>query len=172
MLFKHADYQVMCNKIEALWQEQWFRDAVIAKWNTIYGESKTTDLLASLTAKIDVLAAEIAQTQADNYASTANGGAGWTLEGEYSAAVQALKDYLTERFPYLDTKFRELSAVSTLKGDINGDGEVNVADVTTLVDYILGKNPTNCNESACDINGDNEINVSDVTSLVDIILGK
>lgn len=172
MLFKHADYQVMCNKIEALWQEQWFKDAVIAKWNTIYGESKTTNLLASLMAKIDVLATEIAQTQADNYASTANGGAGWTLEGEYSAAVQAIKTYLNQRFVYLDTKFKELAASSTRKGDINGDGEVNVADVTTLVDYILGKNPTNCNESACDINGDNEINVSDVTSLVDIILGK
>ena len=172
MLFKHADYQVMCNKIEALWQEQWFKDAVIAKWNTIYGDSKTTDLLASLTAKIDVLAVEIAQTQADNYASTANGGAGWELTGDYSAAVQAIKDYLTERFVYLNTKFKELSASSSRKGDINGDGEVNVADVTTLVDYILGKNPTNCNESACDINGDNEINVSDVTSLVDIILGK
>ena len=172
MLFNHADYQVMCNKIEALWQEQWFKDAVIAKWNTIYGESKTTDLLASLTAKIDVLAAEIAQTQADNYASTANGGAGWELTGDYSAAVQAIKTYLNQRFVYLDAKFKELAASSTRKGDINGDGEVNVADVTTLVDYILGKNPTNCNESACDINGDNEINVSDVTSLVDIILGK
>lgn len=172
MLFKHADYKVMRNKIEALWQEQWFKDAVIAKWNTIYGDSKTTDLLASLTAKIDVLAAEIAQTQADNYASTANGGAGWTLEGEYSAAVQDIKTYLNQRFVYLDTKFKELAASSTRKGDINGDREVNVADVTTLVDYILGKNPTNCNEGACDINGDNEINVSDVTSLVDIILGK
>lgn len=172
MLFNHADYKVMRNKIEALWQEQWFKDAVIAKWNTIYGESKTTDLLAALTAKIDVLAAEIAQTQADNYASTANGGAGWTLEGEYSAAVQAIKTYLNQRFVYLDTKFKELAASSTRKGDINGDGEVNVADVTTLVDYILGKNPTNCNEGACDINGDNEINVSDVTSLVDIILNK
>lgn len=172
MLFNHADYKVMRNKIEALWQEQWFKDAVIAKWNTIYGESKTKDLLALLTAKIDVLAAEIAQSQADNYASKANGGAGWELEGEYSAAVQAIKDYLNQRFVYLDTKFKELAASSTRKGDINGDGEVNVADVTTLVDYILGKSPTNCNESACDINGDNEINVSDVTSLVDIILGK
>jgi hypothetical protein len=172
MLFKHADYQVMCNKIEALWQEQWFKDAVIAKWNTIYGESKTMDLHALLTAKIDVLAAEIAETVVDNYKSTDEGGAGWTLDGEYSSTVQALKDYLTERFVYLDTKFKELAASSTRKGDINGDGEVNVADVTTLVDYILGKNPTNCNESACDINGDNEINVSDVTSLVDIILGK
>ena len=125
-----------------------------------------------MTAKIDVLAAEIAQTRVDNYASTENGGAGWTLEGEYSAAVKAIKDYLNQRFPYLDTKFRELAASSTRKGDINGDREVNVADVTTLVDYILGKNPTNCNEGACDINGDNEINVSDVTSLVDIILSK
>lgn len=172
MLFNHADYGVMRRKIEALWQEQWFKDAVIAKWNTIYGEAKTTDLLASLTAKIDALAAEIDQTQADNYASKENGGAGWTLEGEYSAAVQTIKDYLTQRFVYLDTKFKELAASSTRKGDINGDGEVNVADVTTLVDYILGKNPTSCNESACDINGDNEINVSDVTSLVDIILSK
>ena len=172
MLFKHADYKVMRNKIEALWQEQWFKDAVIAKWHTIYGEAKTTDLQTALTAKIDVLAAEIAQTQADNYASKENGGAGWTLEGEYSAAVQTIKDYLTQRFVYLDTKFKELSVSSTLKGDINGDGEVNVADVTTLVDYILGKNPMNCNESACDINGDKEINVSDVTSLVDIILSK
>lgn len=172
MLFKHADYKVMRRKIEALWQEQWFKDAVIAKWNTIYGDSKTTDLLALLTTKIDALATEIAQTQADNYASTANGGAGWTLEGEYSAAVQAIKTYLNQRFVYLDAKFKELAASSTRNGDINGDGEVNVADVTTLVDYILGKNPTSCDEGACDINGDNEINVSDVTSLVDIILGK
>ena len=172
MLFNHADYKVMRRKIEALWQEQWFKDAVITKWNTIYGESKTKDLLALLTAKIDVLAAEIAQSQADNYASKANGGAGWELTGDYSAAVQTIKTYLNQRFEYLDAKFKELAASSTRKGDINGDGEVNVADVTTLVDYILGKNPTNCNESACDINGDNEINVSDVTSLVDIILGK
>lgn len=115
MLFNHADYGVMRRKIEALWQEQWFKDAVIAKWNNIYGESKTTDLQAALTAKIEVLAAEIAQTQADNYASTENGGAGWTLEGDYSAAVQTIKDYLTERFVYLDTKFKELSATETVE---------------------------------------------------------
>lgn len=110
MLFNHADYKVMRKKIEALWQEQWFKDAVIAKWNTIFGEAKTTDLQTALTAKIDALAAEIAQTQADNYASKENGGAGWTLEGEYASAVQTIKDYLTQRFVYLDTKFKELSA--------------------------------------------------------------
>ena len=60
----------------------------------------------------------------------------------------------------------------TLKGDINMDGLVNVEDVTTLVDYILKKNPSPCNIDACDVNEDSDINVADVTSLVDIILGK
>ena len=61
---------------------------------------------------------------------------------------------------------------TTLKGDVNMDGQVNVADVTTLVDYILGKNPSPCDGNACDVNEDGNVNVSDVTSLVDIILNK
>ena len=61
---------------------------------------------------------------------------------------------------------------NTLKGDVNMDGQVNVADVTTLVDYILGKNPSPCDGNACDVNEDGNVNVSDVTSLVDIILNK
>ena len=95
-------------------------------------ESKTTDLLASLTAKIDVLATEIAQTQADNYASKANGGAGWILEGEYSAAVKAIKDYLNQRFVYLDTKFKELSANESVETVelIDGQPYTNTADQT------------------------------------------
>lgn len=136
MLFKHADYQVMCNKIEALWQEQWFKDAVIAKWNTIYGESKTMDLHALLTAKIDVLAAEIAETVVDNYKSTDEGGAGWILDGEYSSTVQALKDYLTERFPYLDTKFKELSASEIVETVELIDGEPYTYTENTTVESV------------------------------------
>ena len=57
-----------------------------------------------------------------------------------------------------------------LKGDINMDGIVNVADVTTLVDYILKKNPSPCDVDACYVNDDDIIDVGDVTALVDIIL--
>ena len=139
MLFTHADYQVMCNKIEALWQEQWFKEAVIAKWNTIYGESKTVDLLALLTAKIDVLADEIAQTRVDNYAAKANGGAGWTIEGEYSAAVQAIKDYLNERFVYLDTKFKELSVTEDVEEVNLLDGQPYTITTNTTTQKIVFK---------------------------------
>jgi hypothetical protein len=60
-------------------------------------------------------------------------------------------------------------AEESLKGDINGDGKVNVTDVTTLVNMILGVVPKD--EVRADINGDGKINVTDVTALINIILG-
>lgn len=59
--------------------------------------------------------------------------------------------------------------VTSKPGDVNGDGSVNVSDVTYLVNMILGVIPKD--ETACDVNGDGIVNVSDVTALVNIILG-
>ena len=53
-------------------------------------------------------------------------------------------------------------------GDINGDGEINVSDVTALINKILGS--STYSDAVCDINGDGEINVSDVTALINLIL--
>lgn len=55
------------------------------------------------------------------------------------------------------------------KGDVDGDGKVDVDDVTELVDIILGKKTKN---ERSDINNDNNVDVSDVTELVNIILSK
>ncbi len=57
-----------------------------------------------------------------------------------------------------------------LTGDVNGDGKINVTDVTTLVNMILGVIPKNLENG--DINGDGKLNVTDVTALVNIILGQ
>ena len=57
---------------------------------------------------------------------------------------------------------------SQAPGDINGDGEVNVSDVTALINKILGS--STYSNAVCDINGDGEINVSDVTALINLIL--
>ena len=65
--------------------------------------------------------------------------------------------------------------LSTLTGDINYDGSVTIADVTALVDIILGKDsnrPYRYNHAVADVNGDGSITIADVTALVDIILGK
>ena len=50
---------------------------------------------------------------------------------------------------------------ASLRGDVNGDGSVNISDVTALIDYLLSGN-------AC--NQDSSVNISDVTSLIDYLL--
>lgn len=54
-------------------------------------------------------------------------------------------------------------------GDVNGDGKVNVSDVSVLISMILGT--TTMDEGAADVNGDGRVNVSDVSALINIILG-
>ena len=56
---------------------------------------------------------------------------------------------------------------STIKGDVNGDGKVDVSDVTTLINVILGTTQS----QAADVNEDGTVDVSDVTALINIILG-
>ena len=60
-----------------------------------------------------------------------------------------------------------------LVGDVNKDGQVTVADVTAIVDIILGKDstaPYRYNHTAADVNEDNSVTIADVTTLVNILL--
>jgi len=54
----------------------------------------------------------------------------------------------------------------TRPGDVNGDGEINIADVNAIIAMILSGRTTRLG----DINGDNEVTLADVNSLIDIIL--
>ena len=59
-----------------------------------------------------------------------------------------------------------------LIGDVNGDKQVSIADVTMLVNIILGKTTEGFDTKVADVNGDEQITIADVTALVNIILGK
>ena len=54
-------------------------------------------------------------------------------------------------------------------GDVNHDQEVNIADVTTLIDYLLGSATFVC-DTCADVYVDGEINIADVTTLIDRLL--
>ena len=58
---------------------------------------------------------------------------------------------------------------SHLEGDVNGDGEVNIGDVTALINIVLTSDSQFYDEAA-DVNGDREVNIGDVTALINIIL--
>ena len=53
-----------------------------------------------------------------------------------------------------------------VKGDVNGDNEVSIADVNALIDMILSGNQM----PNGDVNGDSEVSIADVNAVIDIIL--
>lgn len=57
-----------------------------------------------------------------------------------------------------------------IMGDANSDDLVNVTDITTIINYILGNNPENFNFDAADCTPDSIINVSDITMVINLIL--
>ena len=52
------------------------------------------------------------------------------------------------------------------RGDVNGDDEVNIADINALIDAIL----TDEVGPRCDVNRDQEVTLADVNALIDLIL--
>ena len=59
---------------------------------------------------------------------------------------------------------------SPMRGDVNVDGAVNIADVTALIDYLLNGDYSNVSLSNADCNKDDFVNIADVTSLIDYLL--
>ena len=55
---------------------------------------------------------------------------------------------------------------SNIEGDVNADGDVNIADVNVVVDAILGDK----GDMACDVNKDGDITIADINVLIDYIL--
>ena len=53
-----------------------------------------------------------------------------------------------------------------IEGDVNGDGEVSVSDINSVIDVILG----GATLPSADVNGDGEVGVSDVNALIGIII--
>ena len=56
--------------------------------------------------------------------------------------------------------------VTVVKGDVNGDGEVDVRDITALIDIIMNSGT----DAAADVNEDSAIDVRDITALIDLIM--
>lgn len=55
-------------------------------------------------------------------------------------------------------------------GDVNMDGDVNIADVTALIDYLLNGDDSVIDLTAANVNEDNSVDISDVTHLIDMLL--
>jgi hypothetical protein len=54
-------------------------------------------------------------------------------------------------------------------GDVNRDGEINIADTNTVIGVILGEIDNYSTVAACDINRDGEVNINDINKLIEIL---
>ena len=78
----------------------------------------------------------------------------------------SLEAYQTTRPWYCFNSIKPLP--EGLPGDVNGDDELNVADVNALIDMILSGDQ----DTFCDVNNDGEVNIADVNTLIDFIMAK
>lgn len=133
-------------KIEGLWAQPWFANAVRLRWNTLYNNGALTTTLKN---KVTTLAGIVNATddtfttssQAKNFTATADGGAGWSLAGQgitdyskniandatYETEIARLKTYIETRLPYLDKKFKALDG--TIEYDVTRSDAISAYSI-------------------------------------------
>ena len=80
-------------------------------------------------------------------------------------------------YPYFGQIVEDLIP-ETPSGDVNGDGEVNIADANSVIHIIINGGGSGHGHAPCregndiygDVNGDGEVNMADVNAIINIIL--
>ena len=57
-----------------------------------------------------------------------------------------------------------------LTGDADGNGEIGIADVVAIIDYILWKDESQINLLNADVDGDGTVGIADAVALIDMLL--
>lgn len=55
-------------------------------------------------------------------------------------------------------------------GDVNTDGEINIADVNLIIHYLLSEGQHPCAPVLADCNLDDEVNIADINRIIDLII--
>ena len=71
---------------------------------------------------------------------------------------------------FIEYKFMQGVKGPDVEGDVNGDGDVSIADVNALIDIILGTEADEATMKRADVNKDGDITIADVNALIDMLL--
>ena len=105
----------------------------------------------------------------------------WKTNGKYDTSLYEVDittgeanriDNIDERylFCYMWVDGEEDMPVAGVRGDVNKDGSVDIADATRLIDYLLNDKTADVDSTNADCNNDNDINISDATALIDYLI--
>ena len=59
-----------------------------------------------------------------------------------------------------------------MKGNVNADEGIDIADAVNIVNFIVGKPTSAFIKAAADVNGDGVIDIADAVRIVNLIVGK
>lgn len=86
----------------------------------------------------------------------------------YQGVVDEMTTWIEDRLANMDSRF---NLQSTVAGDVNGDGEVDVADAIALLRYLAGYGDESTIPANGDFNGDGEVDVADAIALLRYLAG-
>lgn len=87
------------------------------------------------------------------------------LNAKYSIASGSSKVSMSETTS-------KLTINSYTKGDVNNDGDVDIADAVCIVNRVVGKATPSFVVQAADANNDGEVDIADAVRIVNLVVGK
>ena len=85
---------------------------------------------------------------------------------DFYEEFEYLSDWIRRRIVYLDN-----NTFAGRPGDVDGDGMINLYDLTSLIDYLLTGRTEGINPDNIDLDGDGSASIDDLSALIDVIVG-
>ncbi len=86
-----------------------------------------------------------------------------TLSGRVAKLESVIYDYYPVVMPGI------ISITVCQRGDVNGDEDINIFDITYLINYLYKGGPTPPDLTCADVNDDGDINIFDITYLINYL---
>ncbi len=142
----------------------------LADTQLVQGETCTIDMIGAVNDLDNRSALAVTTaTSADPQVASA-WVSGLDLHVEALSPGQTTVNVITDSNGRLATASFTVVVNQALRGDVNMDGKVNIADVTDLINYLLSDNAEGLNLWAADVDASGNINISDVTTLINNLL--
>ena len=108
----------------------------------------------------------------------------WKTNGKYDTSlyevdittgeanrIDNIQDRYMFAYMWVDGE-EEPAAPAGLRGDVDQDGQVNIGDVTALINYLLSHDSTSISVNNADCDQSNDVNINDVTALINYLLSR
>ena len=109
---------------------------------------------------------QITQFSTTGLRMTFNGGTATVTAGGTTQTVNLAS------MAYMEFSNTQSSGSSYARGDVNGDGTIDVTDVNILINIMLGKDDGSLYDGRQYVTGETSVSVSDVNVVINIMLGK